>query len=197
MPTRTTIADGDVRITLPRIKGSRFLAVARRVRTLAESEAFVAEIQAEHPNATHNAFAWQLTDAARAGDDGEVRGTAGAPILQHINGAGLVDVAIVVTRYYGGTKLGKGGLIRAYGAAAAAAIDAAEHIEEVTQETLTISCDYKRLGPLQGVIQQLGGTIQHTRYGDDIVLQVSIPTEQTAALRDAIRERSAGRAQIS
>jgi len=196
MPTRTTIADGDVHIELPKIKGSRFLAAARRVRTPEEADAFVAAVQAAHADATHNAFAWKLEGTERTGDDNEVRGTAGPPILQHIGGAGLVDIAIVVTRYYGGTKLGKGGLIRAYGAAAAAAIAAAEHVEEVALAHLSVSCDYKLLGPLQGTIQQLGGTVTDTQYGDAIALKVSIPTEQEAALRDALRERSAGRATV-
>lgn len=197
MPVRLTIADADVYVELPKIKGSRFLACARRVRTPEAADAFVAEIQAAHTDATHNAFAWRLDDIERTGDDGEVRGTAGPPILQHIHGAGLVDVAIVVTRYYGGTKLGKGGLIRAYGAAAAAAIAAAEHVEEIALAHFTVSCDYKLLGPLQGTIQQLGGTVTDTQYGDAIVLNVSVPVEDEQPLREALRERSAGRAVLS
>lgn len=185
------------RIELPRIKGSRFIAEARRIRSDDARSAFIGEVRAENPGATHIAWALRLPGGTeRSDDDGEVRGTAGPPILQRISGAGLLQVAVTVVRYYGGTKLGRGGLIRAYGEATAAVLAVAQLVEEVEQRTLTISCAYRLLGPLQGTVLQHGGTITGTDYGDHITLSVAVPVELAEGLCAALQERAAGQATI-
>ncbi|MCA9739293.1 MAG: YigZ family protein, partial [Gemmatimonadetes bacterium] len=128
------MADGDVtvaravRVEIPRIKGSRFIADLVPVSDAAQADAAVDAARAAFPDARHHCFAWRVGargDTFRFGDDGEPAGSAGRPILQHLEGLDVTDAVLVVTRYFGGTKLGVGGLIRAYGGAAAAALEAA------------------------------------------------------------------------
>ena len=104
-------------------KKSRFIGYAARANSEDEAKAFIGEITREHPKARHIAFAYVLTNTARTSDDGEPRGTAGLPIYNVITRRGLMNVVVVVVRYFGGTLLGKGGLIRAYGKAAGLAIE--------------------------------------------------------------------------
>jgi len=110
-------------------KKSRFIGYARRVETEDTAKQFVAKIAAEHKKSRHVAFAYVLTNTARMSDDGEPKGTAGLPMYNMLNRRGLTNVVVVVVRYFGGTLLGKGGLIRAYGKAAGMAVDELEHDE--------------------------------------------------------------------
>ena len=111
------------RVEIEKVKGSRFLADAVPVADEARALAVVEGVRAEHPDASHHCWAYRLEGGReRADDDGEPRDSAGAPILRHLQGADLADVVVVVTRWFGGTKLGRGGLVRAYGAAAAAVL---------------------------------------------------------------------------
>ena len=103
-------------------KKSRFIGYAAHISSEAEARAFIAAIKAEHKKARHVAFAYVLPNTAKMSDDGEPRGTAGLPIYNVIERRGLQSVAVVVVRYFGGTLLGKGGLIRAYGKAAGLAV---------------------------------------------------------------------------
>ena len=136
MAKHLTLAE-EAHIEVDPIKRSRFIACGAPMSSAEEAKSFVSRVRAEYPDAGHHCFAWRL-DAGDAGfrvsDDGEPGGTAGLPILNHIDGAGLRNVVIVVVRYFGGTKLGKGGLIRAYGGTAGALIRQAEVIE--VEETL-------------------------------------------------------------
>ena len=111
------------------IKKSRFIGDGAPITSLGEATAFVEKVRARYPDAGHHCYAWRLNagdDGFRVNDDGEPGGTGGQPILNHIDGANLRGVVIVVTRYFGGTKLGKGGLIRAYGGTAGDVIRNAE-----------------------------------------------------------------------
>ena len=103
-------------------KKSRFIGYAARVNTEDEAKAFIAEVARKHPKARHIAFAYVLPNTAKMGDDGEPRGTAGLPIYNVITRRDLQNVVVAVVRYFGGTLLGKGGLIRVYGKAAGLAI---------------------------------------------------------------------------
>ncbi|MCA9712397.1 MAG: YigZ family protein, partial [Myxococcales bacterium] len=122
------------------IKGSRFLATLAPVHDRAQARAFVAEIEAEMPDATHHCWALRLARPSleRAVDAGEPSGSAGRPILAAMTGRDVVDACVVVTRYFGGTKLGVGGLVRAYGGAAAAVLDGAALVPWVDTETWTL-----------------------------------------------------------
>ena len=116
-----------IRVEPEPTKGSRFIATAVPVADEDAAKAALAQLRAEMPDATHHCSAWRIAAPSleRANDDGEPGGSAGRPILSAIQGRNLVNVAVIVTRYFGGTKLGVGGLVRAYGAAAAAVLDAA------------------------------------------------------------------------
>ena len=157
----------------------------------------MSRVRAEYPDAGHHCFAWRLGagDAGfRVSDDGEPGGTAGLPILNHIDGAGLRNVVIVVVRYFGGTKLGKGGLIRAYGGTAGALIRQAEVIEVEETSALHIRCAYGDQGAVQSVLRKHGLELHQSEYGDAVDLVVQVPIEQVDSVGSEIREATAGRA---
>lgn len=163
-------------IEIPRIKGSRFIAVIERTADLPAADAVLAAVRAELPGATHYAHASRIdARTERVSDDGEVRGTAGRPILARLTGQSLLQVTLVVVRYYGGTKLGKGGLVRAYGEAASAALAAAELVEEPLRRVVTLSCSYALAGKLQDRTVRGGGVVLRTDYGSAVTLTLALP----------------------
>ncbi len=184
----------------PKVKGSRFIASLRPVASAESAMAFVEATREEHRDATHNCFAWRLgpgRDAMRTSDDGEPSGTAGRPILQEIDGRRLTDLAVVVTRYYGGTKLGTGGLIRAYGGAAAAALDLAEIVERPLVETLRLAFSYDASGAIAGVLSAFGLEAIDSEYGARVELTVAVPVEETERLRAALGDATRGQVEIN
>lgn len=187
-----------LRVEPPKIKGSRFIASVAPIASAEDASRFLAERRQEYKDATHNCYAWRLAEgeAFRYNDDGEPSGTAGRPILQEIDGRDLVRVAVVVTRYYGGTKLGSGGLVRAYGGAAAAALDHADIVERPVVDHLRLRFDYALDGPVRGVLSRFRVEPSDARYGGAIDLALAIPVAQTDALRDALIEAAAGRIEI-
>jgi len=136
-------------------KGSRFLAVVRAVADEREAEALVEECRALHPDATHHCFAWRLGRPAleRASDAGEPVGTAGQPMLRALRGAELSDVAAVVSRWFGGTKLGKGGLARAYAGAVLAALRELPTAWRVPTVLVRVTAPFDRLGAVKALIR--------------------------------------------
>ncbi len=194
MPTIRTVAR-PFRHEPPKVKGSRFIASIAPAASAEAAAAFVEARREEFSDATHTCFAWRIGagDALRAGDDGEPSGTAGKPILREIDGRRLTDVAVVVTRYFGGTKLGTGGLIRAYGGAAAAALDRAEIVERPVVETLRLVFAYGDSGAVQGVLSGFGLSPVDATYGAEVEMTIEVPVEDverlTAALGDATRGR--------
>lgn len=179
---------------IERVRGSRFVADVAPAETEAAALEVVAAARAREPTATHHCWAFHLEDGrARSSDDGEPGGAAGPPILQRIDGAGLVDVVVVVTRYFGGTKLGRGGLIRAYGTAAAAVLADAPLVERPPLTTVTLSHGYDLSGPVEGVLAAYGAVVVDADYGADIGLRVSLPRAAAAAFAAAIRDATAGR----
>lgn len=123
------------------IRKSRFLAQAAPAQSAAQALSFLREIS--DPAATHNCWAYRIGQDYRFNDDGEPGGTAGRPILQAIEGAGVDRVAVVVTRWYGGIKLGAGGLVRAYGSTAAECLRRAERVPLVTMARLRVRCPFR------------------------------------------------------
>ncbi len=187
-----------VRIEPPKIKGSRFIASVTPVSSTEEAQAFLEARRDEFRDATHNCFAWRLADgeAFRYNDDGEPSGTAGRPILQEIDGRRLIGVAVVVTRYYGGTKLGSGGLVRAYGGAAAAALDQADVVERPVVETLRLCFAYDLDGPVRGVLSRFQLTASNADYGTAVSLRLAVPVGQVKAVKAALVDATAGRVDI-
>ncbi len=187
-----------VRAEPPKIKGSRFIASATPVANSGEARAFLEARRDEFRDATHNCFAWRLADgeAFRYNDDGEPSGTAGRPILQEIDGRRLVRVAVVVSRYFGGTKLGSGGLVRAYGGAAAAVLDQTEIVERPVVDTLRLRFAYDLDGPVRGVLTRFQLTPTDASYGSDVALTLAVPIAEAEAVRKALVETTAGRIAI-
>ncbi|MBO1326411.1 IMPACT family protein [Acetobacter sp. TBRC 12305] len=136
------------------IKKSRFLANAMPVGSVAEAEDFIARVAAGAPEATHHCWAWQVGPHCRCHDDGEPSGTAGRPILQVITAQKLDRVAVVVTRWYGGIKLGAGGLVRAYAGTAAECLREAPKEELIERVRLSFHCPFSLVGLMQGRVPE-------------------------------------------
>lgn len=196
MPIIRTLA-APLRYEIPKIRGSRFLATAESVKTAAAAGDFVERLREEFRDATHNCFAWILAEGShRSSDDGEPKGTAGRPILLEIEGRRLSDVAVVVTRYYGGTKLGTGGLVRAYGEASASALDRAEIVEVPVVEGLRLRYAYDLTGAVESVLSAFGATSTDAEYGAAVVLEVAVAVERVEEFRRAMTDAVSGRIEI-
>lgn len=163
------------------IRRSRFIGHAAPVADEEEAQRFVEEIRKKHPQATHNCYAYvagERDQFQKQSDDGEPSGTAGKPILEVIKRRGLKNVAVVVTRYFGGILLGAGGLVGAYTEAAAAGIDAAGPVLRKLHRTLTIEADYTWYGKIEHELRQLGILIQDTVYTDKVAV-VCLPEQSS------------------
>jgi uncharacterized YigZ family protein len=175
-----------------REKASRFFAFVSRASSVGEAEAFVARLARAHHDATHVAFAWSIgrgpSASRRASDACEPAGTAGRPILGALEGAGLTDAVAAVVRHYGGTKLGTGGLARAYRRAAEAAIDVAgaETIYDV--ERLEVRCPYERVGFVRRLIDPPAVRLAAERFDPDPVLVLEVRRTRADALIARLEE---------
>lgn len=183
------------------IKRSRFITTVARVSTVDEAREFIKKIAAEFSDATHNCWAFLVGppgDSSRVGmsDAGEPHGTAGRPMLNVLLHSGVGDVAAVVTRYYGGTKLGKGGLVRAYGGGVAAAIDALELTECVATVEITLRTDYSHAEPLKRIFPEYEVEILEESFSEDVVWTLRIPAERLEPLRAAAAGVTNGRARV-
>jgi len=178
------------------VRKSRFIANVAPAPTEEAAWAFVNEIRAEHPEATHNCFAFRAGTAQRMSDDGEPSGTAGRPIFDVIDKQALSDVAVVVTRYFGGILLGAGGLVRAYSQAAVAGVEAAGVASALTAVDLRLRVDYALLGKIQYLLQQRDALVLDTQFGQEVALVFRIPADQQAEAESEIAEASAGRALV-
>ncbi len=162
------------------IQKSRFIAYAKRVYNEKEAQNFLSEIKKKHYNATHNCFAWlagKHNEFQKANDDGEPSGTAGIPILEVIKKRELKNVVLVVTRYFGGIKLGAGGLIRAYSQAASQVIDQAGIVEIKEVRQYKAEIDYNLLGIIENEIRKTGFLLMDTFYEDKVILKIMINPE--------------------
>ncbi|MEV7277785.1 YigZ family protein [Streptomyces sp. NPDC093111] len=173
------------------INRSRFICALAPVATEEEAQAFVARIRREHPTATHNCFAYVVgADASvqKASDDGEPGGTAGVPMLQMLLRREMRYVAAVVTRYYGGVKLGAGGLIRAYGGVVGEALDELGTVTRHRYRLATVTVDHQRAGKLQNDLRATGRSVREVSYGAEVTIGIGLPdadvTQFTAWLAD-------------
>lgn len=177
------------------IRRSRFIAHAARVRTLAESLAFFESVA--DPQATHNCWAWRIGGQYRFNDDGEPGGSAGRPILAMIEGRELDQAMIVVTRHFGGIKLGVGGLVRAYGGCAAKCLDRAPVVEEVARVPLQLEADFSLSGALHQLLDRFEADKLDERYsGDGLHFELKLAVDQVEAFRRALAEISRGQATL-
>jgi uncharacterized YigZ family protein len=176
------------------IRKSRFLAQAAPVGSTAEALAFVDS--ASDTTATHNCWAYRIGDAYRFNDDGEPGGTAGRPMLQAIDGQRCDRVIVVVTRWYGGIKLGAGGLARAYGGTAAECLRLAPRVAIVAMGRLFICCDFAELALVTTRIRDMEGTIEQEVFvADGAELTVLAPLDRLEAIAARVVDLSRGRIQ--
>ena len=178
-------------------KKSRFIANVRPVESEAEAVAFIDEMKKKYWDARHNCSAFVIgtkAELTRCSDDGEPSGTAGRPMLEVLLGEGVRNVAVVVTRYFGGVLLGTGGLVRAYSRSVQVGLAASKIIEKTEGTLLSIRTDYNGIGKIQYLLGQRGLTITDSQYTDIVELETLVPQEQLTELKEAITEGTNGRA---
>ena len=173
-----------------REKGSRFLAIVGPAASEEAAEAVLAAIRARHPDATHYCWGWRLgrEGRQRSSDDGEPAGTAGVPILQVLRGADLADALVVVVRWFGGTKLGKGGLARAYAAAASTAVDRLPVARKVPTFRLVVEPSYERLGAVKRLVHPPEVELVDERYERGPRLTMKVFGPRLESVSEALRE---------
>ncbi len=164
------------------IEKSRFICTMERVGSEEEARAFIQSVRKEHYNATHNCYAYIIGEDRlhqKANDDGEPSGTAGIPMLEVLRKNHLTDIATVVTRYFGGIKLGAGGLIRAYSTAVSETLKKAQMIERKRMQVMAIKADYADIGLLEAKLDPQ--SIVNKTYMERVTFEVIVPVEEVEA----------------
>lgn len=173
------------------VKKSRFIGLIMPCRSVPQVNCLLHDLQQQHSGATHIAFAYRIiTDtglAYRFHDAGEPSGTAGKPIFQHLEGKQLVNVLLAVIRYFGGIKLGTGGLTRAYGNTANKAIEAAHVREYVVMTEIPMTLEYPKMPVLSYQLKKIGGEIITQEFTDKVHVTVRIPEAKVKDLESALR----------
>ncbi len=174
-------------------RGSRFLALVVEAGDEAQASHKLRAIEAEHADATHVCWAWRLGEPARerSSDAGEPGGTAGLPILRALQGSGLTDALVAVVRWYGGTNLGRGGLVRAYGRAARTALSAAPRRTVVATIDLVVDIPLARAGTVKRFVRPPAVELVHESYGERARLVLRVQTPHAAAVRAALADLGA------
>src|SRR6266508_1497981 len=184
-PAPKLIPAGSARTEI-RASNSRFIATAAPSATVEAARAFIAGVRAEMPDASHHIYAYIVghgaTTTLSMTDDGEPPGTAGRPVMAVLKGSGLGDVALVITRYFGGTLLGTGGLPRA---------------EKIDRRDLSVTLPYAAYEPARRLIAAHAGSILEETFAADVTLRVSVPIAEVAAFAAEIAEATAGQIKIS
>lgn len=178
-----------------KVRGSRFIASVLPASTTADTERFLDEIRKEFRDATHNCFAYKLGADGRQfrfNDDGEPGGSAGKPILSTIEKHGLTDVLVVVTRYFGGTKLGVGGLVRAYGEAAEAALAKAGIVTKYILQTIEATFPHSHISNVMHVVSRMDARIIETVYDEDVHLTLAIRRSKEEELKTSLVNHTSG-----
>ena len=163
-------------------KRSRFIGLCAPVKSETAARQVIADVCAAHKSANHNVFAYSVTEGniIRFNDDGEPGGTAGMPVLNVFQKAGVINYVCVVTRYFGGTLLGAGGLVRAYSKAAKGAMDAAGPTEQVFSKLYRVTCDYAQYDKVKYNFDKWGVEILDTQYTHEITIYVRVHDELAA-----------------
>lgn len=180
-------------------KKSRFIATVLPVDQEEEALEFIEKMKKKYWNATHNCYAYVIGDRheiQRYSDDGEPGGTAGRPMLDVLLGEDIHNVAVVVTRYFGGTLLGTGGLVRAYSSATKAGLASSVIITKTPGVKLRITTDYTGLGKIQYILGERKIPILNTVYTDKVEMELVIPTVQREQMTDALTEGTNGKVQF-
>ena len=179
-----------------KVVNSRFIATAAPAFTADEAKAFIARVKSEFSDATHNVPAYVIGHGnsiiAHCHDDGEPSGTAGRPALAVLRGSGLGDVAVVVTRYFGGTKLGTGGLVRAYGDAVRRVLACLPRALKVATHTVVVTMPYSYFERAQRLVAAHDGQVIAQAFAVEVTLTVRFAVERLPAFQGALREMSNG-----
>ncbi len=183
------------------VKNSTFICSLAHAPSVAAAQAFVAEITRLHADASHNAWAFKLTTGPQgvigSSDDGEPGGTAGRPMLAVLAGSGLCEIVAVVTRYFGGTKLGTGGLVRAYSAAVRKALKSLDTKELVLHHMARISVDYGLYNNLKRLLPRQGVSIQEEIFAAAVTLLVAVPYDRAKETDALLRKLTDGRIRLN
>ncbi len=175
---------------------SRFIATAAPAFSVEEARAFVARIRAEFPDASHNVPAFLIgygaSVTAHCTDDGEPPGTAGRPALTVLQGSGLGDVVVVVTRYFGGTKLGTGGLVHAYGESVKAVLAVLPRAEKIPTHTVMLACEYSYFERVRLLVAAHHGQVLDEDFGADVTVTARFAVWELEGFQNALRELSRG-----
>ncbi|WP_121744041.1 IMPACT family protein [Natronorubrum halophilum] len=188
------------------VQGSEFIGHVRPVESVEAAEAFIDAVGEEYADATHNVPAYRVRTGDESeresqflreysSDDGEPSGSAGKPALNVMAQREIENCAVVVTRYYGGTNLGVGGLVRAYSRAVKAAIDAADIVEERPHESVSITVEYDDSGTVRGILESEGYEFE-ADYQATVSFVVRVPLEEADAFRDRLRSATSGRVDL-
>ncbi len=178
------------------VKDSVFIGTVTHALTEQAAREFIECMGAEYSDASHNAWAYRISASPReilaSSDDGEPGGTAGRPMLAVLKGSDLLEVAAVVTRYFGGTKLGTGGLVRAYGNAVREALKALPTEERVLHKIARITVDYALYNDLRHLFSRYDVTVQGETFAEDVTLEIAVPYDGVEELGTLLRDATAG-----
>ena len=197
MNYRTLRGFGSARLV---VRKSVFIGYASPANTEEEARAFIEKIKAHHGDATHNVSAYLINDgknfAVRYDDDGEPKGSAGKPVLKVIQNKGLSNVVVVVTRYFGGIKLGYGGLVKAYSDAASLAIENAGIIEVYETERFQVTFPYSLFHLVRETVENSGGRVVGEEYGELVTFTVETRKGEAEGLMELLTERTKGKVRL-
>lgn len=181
-------------------KKSRFIATTALAESEEEALEFIESMKKKYWNATHNCWAYITgpdNGVMRCSDDGEPQGTAGRPMLDVLSGEKLYNVCVVVTRYFGGTLLGTGGLVRAYSKAVQEGLSGSRLIEKKLGRKVRVGCDYNMIGKVQFQIAQAGILTLDTRYTEDVETLILVPEREVDRVTELLTQATGARASIS
>lgn len=183
------------------VVNSRFIATVGNASTVDEARAFIASVRAEMPDATHHVYAFKVgfggSVVEGVSDDGEPSGTSGPPVLAVVRGSGLGDVVLVVTRYFGGTKLGTGGLVRAYSGAARDVLSVVPTVLKVARVVVGIEFEYVFFEQVRRLLADFDAEIVDQDFSDRVAVFVRLPEQRVDDLMVALRGLMAGRVVFS
>lgn len=181
------------------VSNSRFISTLAPVFSVDEAKTFIARIKAEFPDASHNVPVYLVghgdSETAHCSDAGEPSGTAGRPALAVLRGSGLGDVAVVITRYFGGTKLGTGGLVRAYSQAVRVVIEAVPRAEKVLTHTVMLVFPYTYLERVRLLVTSHSGTLLDEEFTADVTLTGRLRVDKLSAFQSALSDLTRGKVQ--
>lgn len=183
------------------IDRSRFICTVERASSAGSAQEFLREMNAEFADATHNCWAYLIgapgsTDRIGMSDAGEPHGTAGRPMLTVLQHSGVGDIAAIVTRYYGGTNLGTGGLVKAYGGTVQLALATMPRVERIDYTGLTVAVGYESISAVQQLLPRFESSSLGEDYGEKAIFRLRVPVAFVASLRAALLDATSGRAEV-